>query len=68
MKFLFRNCRDVTELVLAGQDRRLSTVERLAVRLHLQICRACPKFARQAALMREALPRWRAYRDGSDAA
>lgn len=67
MKFPFRNCRDVTELVLAGEDRRLGTVERLAVRLHMQICAACPKFERQVALMRQALPRWRAYRDGGDA-
>ena len=63
-KFLFRNCRDVTELVLAGEDRKLGLIERAAVRLHLQICAACPKFMRQVALMRQALPRWRAYRDG----
>jgi predicted anti-sigma-YlaC factor YlaD len=63
MSFLIRNCREVTELVLAGEDRRLGLVERLALRLHLQICEACPKFTRQVALMRQALPRWRAYRD-----
>ena len=62
--FIFRNCREVTALVLAGLDRRLGPVERVAVRLHLQICAACPKFSRQVALMRQALPRWRAYRDG----
>jgi len=64
MKFLFRNCREVTALVLAGEDRPLGLVERLAVRVHMQICEACPKFTRQVALMRQALPRWRAYRDG----
>ena len=67
MKFLlFRNCREVTELVLGGEDRKLAFVERAAVRLHLQICVACPKFTRQVALMRQALPRWRAYRDGGE--
>lgn len=66
MTSLFRSCREVTELVLAGEDRRLGLVERLAVRLHLQICAACPKFTRQVALMRKALPRWRAYRDGGE--
>jgi len=67
MKFIvFRNCREVTELVLGGEDRKLSLVERAAVRLHLQICAACPKFTRQVALMRQALPRWRAYRDGAE--
>jgi len=38
------------------------------VRAHLAVCKACPRFQRQVALMRTALPRWRAYRDGNDAA
>jgi len=66
MKALIRNCREVTELVLAAEDRRLGVVERLAVRLHLRICQACPKFQRQVELMRQALPRWRAYRESKD--
>lgn len=65
---LFRNCREVTALVLGGEDRSLSWVERVAVRLHMQICVTCPTFGRQVALMRQALPRWRAYRDGGDGA
>jgi hypothetical protein len=64
MKFLFRNCREVTALVLAGEDRQLAPIEQGAVWLHLKICKACPAFARQVALMHQALPRWRAYRDG----
>jgi hypothetical protein len=64
MKLPFRSCREVTELVLGGEDRRLSVVERLAVRFHMQICVTCPRFERQVALMRKALPRWRGYRDG----
>jgi Putative zinc-finger len=59
------NCRQVTALVLAGEDRSLGFFERWAVRAHMKICAACPKFSRQVALMREALPRWRAYRDGA---
>jgi len=67
MRFLiFSNCREVTDFVLAGLDRRLGPLERIAVHLHLQICAACPKFNRQVALMRQALPRWRAYREGAD--
>jgi predicted anti-sigma-YlaC factor YlaD len=66
MKLLQRNCREVTALVLAGEDRRLGLVERWAVRAHLKVCTACPRFYRHVALMRQALPRWRAYRDGSD--
>ena len=66
MKTLFRNCREVAALVIGGEDRRLTWAERLAVRMHMQICVACPRFGRQVALMREALPRWRAYRDGGE--
>ena len=66
LQFLQRNCRQVTELVLAGEDRRLGWVERWAVRAHLEVCLACPKFYRQVALMREALPKWRAYRESVD--
>ena len=66
MKFLDRNCRQVTALVLAGQDRSLGFLERWAVRAHLKVCGACPLFYRQVALMRAALPRWRAYRETID--
>ena len=62
-KFLDRNCRDVTALVLAGEDRKLGLLERWAVRAHLKVCDACPRFTRQVALMRQAMPRWRAYRE-----
>ena len=66
MKFLKHNCQQVTALVLAGEDRRLRLLERWSVRAHLMICGACPAFTRQVALMREALPRWRAYRDSGE--
>jgi Putative zinc-finger len=66
MKFLQRNCRETTALVLAGEDRKLGFFERWAVRAHLKVCGACPRFHRQVALMRRALPRWRAYRDGEN--
>jgi predicted anti-sigma-YlaC factor YlaD len=66
MKFLQRNCRQVTELVLAGEDRRLGLIERWAIRAHLKVCGACPAFDRQVALMRKALPRWRAYRESQE--
>lgn len=61
MKFLNRNCREVTRLVLAGEDRRLGWFERLLVRSHLKVCGACPRFLRQVELMRGAMGRWRRY-------
>ena len=63
---LIRDCREVTRLVLAGEDRQLGWFERVNVRLHLQVCAAGPRFSRQVALMRQALPRWRSYRDGGE--
>lgn len=63
---LIRNCREVTALVLAGEDRRLAAHERLAVRMHLMACDGCTQFQQQMAVMRRALQRWRSddERDG----
>ena len=58
---LNRTCRDVTRLVLEGQDRELSFAERLGVRIHMLICKACPAFAGQVRLMRSAMRRWKQY-------
>jgi Putative zinc-finger len=63
MSFLVRRCRDVSALVLAAEDRRLSLRERLAVRLHLAMCDACTRFSSQVRLMRSAMPLWRRYRE-----
>ena len=41
------NCREVTTLVLAGEDRRLTWIERLRVRSHLLICSGCTNFTQQ---------------------
>ena len=61
MKFLRRSCREVTRLVLAREDRALPWADRVAVRLHMQICKACPRFEKQVALMRGAMLQWRSY-------
>ena len=57
------NCREVTRLTLAGEDRRLGLFDRIGIRLHLMICDACPRFAKQVKLMRQAIGQWRQYRD-----
>lgn len=54
-------CRELTRLVLEGEDRRLSFAERLRVRCHLFICAACPRFVRQVRFMRGAVGRWKRY-------
>ena len=57
------NCREATGLSLQAQDRRLGTGERLRLRMHLMVCRACPRFVAQLQQMRGAMDPWRAYRD-----
>jgi hypothetical protein len=56
---LRRTCKEAAALLVAREDRPLPTVERLALRLHLAACGACPRFARQLSVMRTALARWR---------
>ena len=54
MSALRRTCREVTRLVLEGQDRRLSATERVALRLHWLACDGCSRFRRQVEVMRGA--------------
>jgi hypothetical protein len=60
---LRRTCKEVTALLVAREDRQLPLAERLALRLHLAACHACPVFERQVLTMRNALQRWRHYSD-----
>ncbi|MEJ6004127.1 zf-HC2 domain-containing protein [Paucibacter sp. AS339] len=60
-KKVLPSCRDITQLVLQGEDRELSLGERFKMRMHLMICKACPIFVEQVALMRQASQRWRRY-------
>ncbi|MDA0982923.1 MAG: zf-HC2 domain-containing protein [Proteobacteria bacterium] len=38
---LMRSCREVTRMVSRGEDRELSSGERVTLRAHLAICRGC---------------------------
>ncbi len=53
-----KTCKDVHRLVIEGQDRKLSLVERVEVRVHLLMCAACRRFERQMDLLREAMKRY----------
>ncbi|HET7528428.1 MAG TPA: zf-HC2 domain-containing protein [Burkholderiaceae bacterium] len=57
------NCRQATRLMLQEQDRELTSAERAALQFHLGICSACRKFRNQAEVMRQAMARWRSYRN-----
>jgi hypothetical protein len=56
-------CRQITRMVLAGEERPLGQAEKLVVRAHYLICRGCTNFGKQVELMRKASARWRAYSD-----
>lgn len=66
LMLLMRTCKQVTYLVLQAEDRVLPLRERLAVHLHMLVCKACPRFADQVALMRSASRRWRQYSAGEN--
>jgi hypothetical protein len=68
MSLFYRNCREVTRLVLERENRRLTLVERLAVRFHLGICVMCTRFTGQVQLMNRAMAQWKQYtkRDEQD--
>jgi hypothetical protein len=61
-----RSCREVTRLVLESEDRELALADRLALQIHWRICDGCSKFRDQARHMRQAMVRWRSYRDDDD--
>ncbi|MBL0720421.1 zf-HC2 domain-containing protein [Piscinibacter sp. Jin2] len=61
MKFLDRSCLEAARLLSKRADHRLTLVERLALRRHLAVCGACPRFARQVDLLRSAVGRWKQY-------
>jgi hypothetical protein len=47
-------CKETSRLVSQGLDRKLGLGERIAVRLHLAICRGCANFSRQMEFLRRA--------------
>ncbi len=63
---LRRNCKEVAALLLAREDRRLGLEEKLALRLHLAACEACPLFAKQVLTMRSAFTQWRHQADAGE--
>jgi len=58
---LRRTCKETAALLVAREDRALPLPDRVALRLHLAACKACPVFERQLLTMRQALGLWRHY-------
>lgn len=63
-----RTCREVAALLVAREDRNLGLADRLALRMHMVICDACPRFERQMLTMRNSLQQWRNYTAPDDSA
>jgi hypothetical protein len=63
MKLFRRTCREVAALLIAREDRPLGMADRIALRLHLAACAACPRFEGQILTMRHQMRQWRNYRD-----
>ena len=60
---LMRTCKEASILLIAREDQNLPMRERLALRLHLALCKACPRFERQLLTLRSAMKQWRNYTD-----
>lgn len=58
---LRRTCRQVAAMLIAREDRALNLPDRIALKLHLMACKACPKFENQVLTMRAVMGRWRHY-------
>ncbi|MBI2748182.1 MAG: zf-HC2 domain-containing protein [Burkholderiales bacterium] len=66
MTLLKRTCREVAAILIAREDRHLGLADRLALRLHMAVCDACPTFERQILTMRNSMRQWRNYAGSID--
>lgn len=57
---MLTNCHDATFLLSQSQERPLTRYERLKLRLHLPLCRACVNFGEQVPQLRDAARRFAA--------
>lgn len=51
------SCRETTRLLSQGEDRRLAFGERVALRVHLAICRGCRNASARFKFLRAAVKR-----------
>lgn len=58
-------CKEAAALLVAQEDRALGLGDKFGVRLHLLICKACPRFEKQLTIMRYGMQQWRNYSDDS---
>lgn len=51
------SCKQATELMTLSEEHPLPATRRLALRMHLLICRHCSRYARQLRYLREVVQR-----------
>ncbi len=49
------SCKEVTRLISESMDRELPFGQRMALRMHLFMCKFCSRYRRQMVLIREAM-------------
>jgi hypothetical protein len=54
------SCREASRLLSQREERALTRGERLRLHVHLAVCTACRRFARQLAFLRAAMAAYRA--------
>ncbi len=60
------SCRETAALLIAREDRALGLRDQLALRLHMMVCTACPRFENQLLTLRAAMGKWRNYGSAQD--
>jgi len=48
------SCKEATHLMSESQERELSLVERMQLKLHLAMCKGCARFLAQMGFLRRA--------------
>ncbi len=52
-------CREAAQLLLDSLDGELPLRQRIALRIHLLMCKLCPRFRRQILFLKETLNQYR---------
>lgn len=52
-----RTCREITETIEKGGVKRLSIKDRLAIRIHLRICKPCKAYSKDSKIIERLLRR-----------
>lgn len=65
MKILI-NCQRSSELISQRLDEELGLRQKIQLRMHLAICKACPNTVKNFNLMRNQLKKWKNYTENSE--